>query len=207
MHAMVRRPLRWLSLSTLVMMAGIGVAPASAQTRAVRPTGRVSFYTNLSQLKPVDGASVVSGDFITNASYMLPDTDGNGMEFGMDVRHADYTDRRRATRVSVYDGYVGGRFANGHVRIRAGQMWLNDLGGLGSVAGGVVEFKQGPASGGLGGSESARSRAWNRRHTSSATFGTFVSSAGTPRSKGPRAGATSSATCGSTTAASSNGRW
>jgi hypothetical protein len=29
-------------------------------------------------------------------------------------------------------------------------MWLNDLGGLGSLAGGVVEFKQSPSTGGIG---------------------------------------------------------
>ena len=139
-----------LTVSGLALAALLMAAPLSAQTRPPRPTGRVSFYTNVSRLAPTGEPGSLDADFITNASYSLPDADGDGLEFGVDVRHADYTNSRRATRVSVYDGYVGGRFAGGHLRVRGGQMWLNDLGGLGSLAGGVVEFKQSPSTGGIG---------------------------------------------------------
>jgi hypothetical protein len=42
----------------------------------------------------------------------------------------------------VYDAYVGQRLMDGRLLVKAGQMWLNDLGGLGSVGGGLVEYRQ-----------------------------------------------------------------
>lgn len=142
-----------LSLPVLGLLL-VAAAPARGQvvtpTRPVRPTGRISFYVNASQIRPTDTPSVTMGDFITNVSSSLADADGDGLEYGLDVRHASYTDRTRTARVSMYDGYVGGRFADGHVRVRAGQMWLSDLGGLGAVAGAVVEYKQGPTTAAAG---------------------------------------------------------
>ena len=44
--------------------------------------------------------------------------------------------------MSLYDAYAGVRLRGGTIGIRGGQMWLNDLGGLGSVGGGMVEFAQ-----------------------------------------------------------------
>jgi len=44
--------------------------------------------------------------------------------------------------VSIYDAYLGARFSGGRVGVRAGQMWLNELGGLGAVGGGMIEVGQ-----------------------------------------------------------------
>jgi hypothetical protein len=139
----------WLTSAVLLAAA----SPAHAQlaaSRPLRPTGRISFYVNSAQIRPTDGAAVTMGDFITNINYSLADADGDGLEYGLDVRHSSSSDRSRAARVSMYDGYVGGRFVDGHVRVRAGQMWLNDLGGLGAVTGAVVEYKQGPTTAAAG---------------------------------------------------------
>jgi hypothetical protein len=144
-----------LRLRTLALVAVLGLLGHAAAAWAQaplrpKPTGRISFYAHLFTITPDQGPARRSGDFVTNASYQVPDAEGDGMELGFDVRHSDYTDRLRPTRVSDYDGYVGARFGHGHVRVRAGQMWLNDLGGLGSLAGGVVEYKASPTTSGPG---------------------------------------------------------
>ncbi|MEO8481834.1 MAG: hypothetical protein ABI634_06460 [Acidobacteriota bacterium] len=146
-----QRGLIWLLQGLAALLLAVPSAQAQIVTAPrVRPSGRISFYVNSSRITPTDGPSVTMGDFITNVSYTMPDADGDGVEYGLDVRHAASSDTRRAARISMYDGYVGGRFANGHVRVRGGQMWLNDLGGLGAVSGAVVEYKQGPTTAAAG---------------------------------------------------------
>lgn len=145
---LVRRGVLPAGLVSL-LLAGAGSVHAQTPPRP-KPSGRISFYAHVFEIRPDGQAATRAGDFVTNASYLVPDADGDGMELGFDVRHADYTDPRRPTRVSVYDGYVGARFGYGHVRVRAGQLWLNDLGGLGSIAGGVVEYKGSPSTSGPG---------------------------------------------------------
>ncbi len=49
-----------------------------------------------------------------------------------------------ASRVSVYTGYVGTRLAGGALKARVGHLWLDDLGGLGAVAGAHVEGRTAP---------------------------------------------------------------
>ena len=44
--------------------------------------------------------------------------------------------------MSIYDAYAGVRLFDGAIGIRGGQMWLNDLGGLGAVGGAMVELRQ-----------------------------------------------------------------
>lgn len=120
------------------------VAPKSAPTKALspRPWGRVAFFTNASRLTSSTGTSVTTNELITSVTYTLPTQEGNGVEYGLDVRHSAYSGVGRPQRLSIYDGYVGARFAGGHLVARGGHMWLNDLGALGAIAGGLVEFRQ-----------------------------------------------------------------
>ncbi len=138
-HSPVR--LLWLLAPASVLLVA---APARAQLTAqpLRPTGRVSFYTDTSRISTGDVAPVTTGTVITNITYGLPDAEGDGYEYGLNMRHAADSNPNRTARVSMYDGYVGRRFLDGRVRVRAGQMWLNDLGGLGSIAGAAVEYKR-----------------------------------------------------------------
>ncbi len=64
---------------------------------------------------------------------------------------ARYTSLDRPDRVSLYDGFAGARFGEqGQFRVRAGHMWLPDLGTAGALAGGLFEYRQAPApSGGV----------------------------------------------------------
>ncbi len=115
-----------------------------------RPTGRASFYTHGAQVDSGD-VSRRYGEFTSSITFQLPDRGGDGLEYGLDLRHSAYTLEGRQSRLSVYDAYVGQRLAGGTVGVRAGHMWLNELGGMGAFAGGLFEVRQ-PATqtGGLG---------------------------------------------------------
>jgi hypothetical protein len=78
-----------------------------------------------------------------------PVRDGAGTEYRIDFRGAGYPGgTARNPAMSVYDAYVGQRFAGGTFVLRAGQMWVNDLGGLGSLGGVLAEVVR-PDVGGL----------------------------------------------------------
>lgn len=77
--------------------------------------------------------------------------DGGGFEYGVDMRglSAVSTGADTLDRLYVYDAFVGARSNGGTFGLRAGQMWLNDLGGLGALGGGLLEFRP-PAWGEIG---------------------------------------------------------
>ena len=136
-----------LAIMVVASIVCLGLArPGSAQrfgtSSAPRPSGRVSFFTNVSQTD-VDGvASSGFGEFTTSITYRLPELDTDGLDYGLDFRHSGYISTAIPRRVSIYEGFVGGRMAGGAVRVRVGHMWLNDLGSLGSTAGAMVEVRQ-----------------------------------------------------------------
>ena len=124
--------------------------PASAQTPSApppaRPTGRVSFYFTGDTRKPKAAEAMASADFATSLTLRSPELTGQGLEFGIDVRHTGYAGSERPQRVSIYDGYAGARLgARGQFRVRAGHMWLPDLGTAGAIAGAVAEYRGRPA--------------------------------------------------------------
>jgi hypothetical protein len=137
-----------LVLTALVACA-IPVAQALAQSADAkpppvnpRPWGRVSFFTNSSRTL-VDGLPARGFNELTSAaSYQSPDLDDDGLDYGIDVRQSSFTSSNRPDRVAIYECYVGGRVYNGVLMARVGQIWLNDLGALGSVAGAVIEVRQ-----------------------------------------------------------------
>jgi AMIN domain len=127
-----------------------GAVPPSAQPptaamggfgapRAVRPNGRVSVYVSGAKTSQTDGPGYNYGDVMTAVSYELSDRETDGVEYGLDMRHAAYTVQGRAPRVSIYTGFVGTRLAGGALKARVGHLWLDDLGGLGAVAGAHLE--------------------------------------------------------------------
>jgi len=127
------------------------VSPLSAQTPSpaaldVPSPGwaRVSFFTNASVMTPADGgASTTGSELITTAAIQSPASERSGTEYAADLRVAgDPTSEGRPKSVSIYDAYVTRRIASGRVAVKAGQMWLNELGSLGSVGGVLVEGRQ-----------------------------------------------------------------
>ena len=114
---------------------------ADAQTRAA--WGRVAIFGNTSSTSLDGGGNSTLNELISKITFESRTGDNVNYEYRADIRFAGYpgsTDRSR--RVSIYDAYVGFRVRDGTVGIRAGQMWLNDLGGLGSIGGAMVEFRQ-----------------------------------------------------------------
>ena len=142
---------------TVAFLSLACAAPSSAQVAAPRPAGRVSFYVNSAKLTG-DGVSTSASEVVTSVIYGLNERPTSGLEYGVDFRHARRSEPGRPARLSLYDAYVGARL--GSVRVRGGQMWLTDLGALGSVAGGMVEYRLASTSslgrlrvGGFGGME------------------------------------------------------
>jgi len=123
-------------------------AQAPAQTEQAAPASiprwaRVSFFAQLASTTAADGSSSSFSELVTNVSAQSVQHTGNGFEYGLDARFGAYPSTEdRDPRTSVYDAYVGQRLMDGRLLVRAGQMWVNDLGGLGSVGGGMVEYRQ-----------------------------------------------------------------
>lgn len=129
-------------------------AAPTATTKTVAPTiprwARVSFFAQGASTSPVDGDSFSFSEVTTNIAAQSAHRPDGGLEYGLDARFGMYpSSEDRDQRVSVYDAYVAQRFSGGRLLVKGGQMWLNDLGGLGSIAGGLVEFGQGASSNGL----------------------------------------------------------
>jgi len=122
--------------------------PGSAAASPTPPSSipgwaRVSFFAQAASTTAADGSSSTFSEIVTNIAAQSVQHAGNGFEYGLDARLGAYpSDSNRDSRVSVYDAYVAQRLRDGHVLIKTGQMWLNDLGGLGSVGGALVEFRQ-----------------------------------------------------------------
>ena len=126
----------------LGLSATAGAQTTSGRSPSARPWSRISFFTNSSQLRTIDGQARSFNELTTTFTAQMPELEGNGFEYGVDVRFSAYSASTRPERTSIYEGFVGGRFANGSIGVRAGHMWLNDIGSLGSVAGGAVEIRQ-----------------------------------------------------------------
>lgn len=140
MSAQLIRRRVWLAALLLVVTASV---PARGQSSSVRPTGRVSVYVNSAGRNWDDGTRQRDSDISTGATFESARTDDNGVEFRLDLRHTHYSTPGRADRLSIYDGFAGGRFGGDRqVRVRAGHMWLQDLGTMGAVAGGLIEVGQ-----------------------------------------------------------------
>jgi hypothetical protein len=130
------------------MLACLGLLaarPAVAQpaAAAARAFGRVSFFTNAASTRVEDLPRRSFGEFTTSVTYRSAEQAEDGVEFAVDFRHSGYSAAVRPQRISIYEGFVGARLSGGRVVARAGQLWLSDLGALGSVAGGSLEVRQG----------------------------------------------------------------
>ena len=109
--------------------------------RTAHPQGRVAIYASGAHASQPGGFTTGYGDLMTAVSYSFLDRTNDGVEYGLDMRHTAYTVEGRQPRVSIYNGFVGARLADGHAAVRAGHLWLDDLGGLGALAGAQVEAR------------------------------------------------------------------
>jgi hypothetical protein len=118
-------------------------APAAPAPSSIPRWARVSFYANVASTTGIDGSSSSFSEIVTNVAAQSAQHTGNGFEYGLDARFGAYPSTEdRDPRTSVYDAFVAQRLMDGRLLVKAGQMWLNDLGGLGSVGGALVEVRQ-----------------------------------------------------------------
>lgn len=128
----------------LIIAAAIFASTVSAQSAG--STGRLTLFGSGQTLKFDDGTS---RDFTEFTAAMTLRTrlrdDEAGLEYALDVRGTQYpSSEDRPGRTRLYDAWVGGRTANGRLTLRGGQMWLHDLGSLGSVGGVMTEYRTEP---------------------------------------------------------------
>jgi hypothetical protein len=126
-----------LPLAGALLLAG--TAPAATQHRA--SLGRFSLFYDLDRRQETGAPST---DFSLLTAYIAlrsPASDEDGVEYAVDARTTMYPSSDRGARASVYDAYVGDTLLDGRLGVRLGQMWLNDLGALGSVGGVDVEYR------------------------------------------------------------------
>ena len=134
----------------LLIAAAVAVAlavPAPAQTQRSASLGRFSLFYNFDRRTEDGGAS---SDFSLLTAYISLHSPANatgGFEYSIDARTTTYPSSDRDARVSLYDAYVGGTLLGGKLGVRLGQMWLNELGALGSVGGVGVEYRHPTAAG------------------------------------------------------------
>ncbi len=134
-----------LIIRLLACAAALSAAvPASAQSaKAPGPWGRVSFTADGSTAADQSGNSLPGfTEMVTAVTFASPYRETSGTDYRVDFRTAAYPGvESRDTRMSIYDAYVGQRMAGGSLNLRVGQMWLNDLGGLGSLGGFLAEVR------------------------------------------------------------------
>jgi hypothetical protein len=135
-----------LGLTTLLTVGAfvVGAHTAVAQSSTIPRWARVSFFAQGATTSQTGGVSTTFTEIVTNISAESARGDNSGFEYGVNFRYAGYpSSQGRAARVSIYDGYVGRRLLDGDLLVRVGQLWLNDLGALGSVGGMQVEYHKG----------------------------------------------------------------
>jgi hypothetical protein len=132
----------WRALIAGAIVAATA-APVGAQGGASRPQGRVSVTLNSVDRAFDDGTRRRDTEMSTGLTFKIPDVDTDGADVGLDLRYSRYAGIDRPARVSVYDAFAGVRFGgDGRFRVRAGHMWLTDLGTTGALAGGLFEYRQ-----------------------------------------------------------------
>jgi hypothetical protein len=128
-------------LAILAALAAWG-APAAAQSAL--DWGRIAVFGTVLRTKNPDGTTTAYNELNASVSIHTPPRGTDGLEFSIDARGSEYPSvANRDPRMSIYDAWVGGKFANGRVALRLGQMYLNDLGALGGLGGASLEARAG----------------------------------------------------------------
>jgi hypothetical protein len=142
---MHRRPdvTRWfhrIAASIVAAAAAVCCTPgAAAQTT---PQGRFALFSSWSQRTWGTDSSSDFTEIIAILSLYGGENADSTFEYGLDSRVAYYPSTSRDERVSLYDAYVGVHSRDRSWNVRLGQMWLHDLGGLGSFGGIFAEYRQ-----------------------------------------------------------------
>lgn len=142
-----------LAVPTLLVAAtGLLVCPAAPATAQGSPTsrawGRVAFFTTTAQDTSREGdLSQSFSEYVTSVTYHSTASADTPLEFGFDGRFAGYSADGRDAQTSLFEAWAGARLMDGALRVRGGNLWLTELGGLGAIGGGVAEYGRGVGTG------------------------------------------------------------
>jgi len=129
-------------ISFLVWMTMIWLGSTRALADINPHWGRVSLYGLAAQRGQSGGENSLFTELVGTLMYRAPAGDDGGFEYAIDSRFAGYPSTEgRSQRVSIYDAYAGWWSKGKTVGIRAGQVWLDELGALGSLGGAVAEAR------------------------------------------------------------------
>jgi hypothetical protein len=129
-------------VSVLILSICVVTVCAAFLEAQSQPQGRISFYAQSSMSNQTGGQSFNSSELVSMFTLLSPyRQDGSGLEYNVDLRFADYPSSEGSYRFSIYNAYVGQQFGNG-LLARGGQMWINEMGALGSVGGGLVQYRR-----------------------------------------------------------------
>ena len=118
-------------------------APTVAAPSVVPRWARVSFFVQGATSAADGEASTTFSELVTTLAAESARRQDGGFQYGLNLRFGAYpSSEDRAQRVSIYDAFVAQGLREGSLLVKGGQMWLNDFGGLGAVAGGLVEVRQ-----------------------------------------------------------------
>ena len=118
------------------------VLAGRAEAQSAPGYGRITLFGNYMQTTRNDGGPNSSYTEISALVNVVSKTaDDGGFEYALDARGAEYPSESQTNRVSLYNAWLGGRISGGGLGLRVGQMWLNDLGGLGAVGGVQLEAR------------------------------------------------------------------
>jgi hypothetical protein len=133
----------WVKSAIVVVL---GAAAPGMATDSVGQTipgwGRISFMGQFGQQHPTNGAGTQNQQYDLSIGLRSAQSEDGGLEYSLDTRASNYSfGQQQQQRVSIYDAYVGMRTRSGW-GVKVGQVWLNELGGLGSLGGAHVEYRQ-----------------------------------------------------------------
>lgn len=126
-----------------VVLSAVVCAGAAASAEAQNALwGRVALFGNVTQFNDANGGHSTLSQWSAALTLHSPSNVNGGFEYGVDYRGSQYINSDRANLSSLYDAYVGGRTEGGVFGLRIGQMWLDEIGSLGSVGGALIEIQQ-----------------------------------------------------------------
>jgi hypothetical protein len=127
----------------ILLALGLLLLPSFAHAGAIGGWGRVSLFGTWLRSSTPGQPSTTFSELMGTATVRSKPADEGGYEYAVDLRGSTYpSSEERKSRFSIYDAYAGARTTGGVFGVKLGQMWINDLGGLGSFAGVLAEVRQ-----------------------------------------------------------------
>ena len=128
---------------TTRLFAVIALTCATASAQTIAGWSRVSLFGTFQRATYDGGAARGFNQIIANVRLRSAIAeDGTGLQYAFDVRGSGSPGAEaQRTRTNIYDAWVSESTPGGALRLRAGQMWIDDLGGVGAVGGVMAEVR------------------------------------------------------------------